>query len=290
MANPTNKQFTIHNYGNCAVDISNYMICSGLIYESIGNMNVIGGSTTIPAGGDFTLEWPAWVPEPSGTDLAIYLPGADFTNPDDMLDFVQWGTAGNGQESVADAKGIWTAGTFVTGFAPYNYTGNGSQDGVLFWQGSAAPCSIDGALPLSQTACEPADNAYTQQIAVFYSSGPAVGTLDINGQSFPVQPSPMVVTLIGLDSDGNSVDVNVSFSADPACSETYPGLFIAPAACDGPCESDLNGDGLSDIADLLEFLADFGCVGTCLGDLNNDGMTDSADILLFLPGYGQPCP
>ena len=57
-----------------------------------------------------------------------------------MHDFVQWGSAGNGRESVAVGKGIWTAGDFIS-TAPEGHSvefdgaGNAASD----WKSQANP-------------------------------------------------------------------------------------------------------------------------------------------------------
>ena len=48
----------------------------------------------------------------SAADMGIYLPEGRFSDPEALVDFVQWGAAGIGREAVADAKGIWQAGRF----------------------------------------------------------------------------------------------------------------------------------------------------------------------------------
>ena len=61
-----------------------------------------------------------------------------------MLDFVQWGSAGNGRESVAVEKGIWAAGTFIEGPSPYFYFGNFLDEfGVEFWMSVTGVNEID---------------------------------------------------------------------------------------------------------------------------------------------------
>jgi hypothetical protein len=37
-------------------------------------------------------------------------------------------------------------------------------------------------------------------------------------------------------------------------------------------------------------LADYNCAGVCLADMNGDGLTNTADVLLFLAVYGSSCP
>lgn len=282
------RQVTLTNFGSCAAEVSNLQVCSDFFCATVGSTLPVNGTPNIAAGNSYTFQWNTWSPDPSGTDLALYVASPNYTNPDDMIDFVQWGSAGNGREPVADAKGIWTAGNFVTGISPYTYIGDGVQTGVAFWEGTIPPCNIDQVVPVSQLACDPATNHYAQTLSISYTSPPAGGDLIVNGQSFPIEGSPQLIALAELDSDGNPVDVNLSFSADPGCSNTFSAVFTAPALCF--CPTDLNQSGFTDIADLLLFLADFGCIGSCLADFNNDGETSSGDLLDFLSSFDAPCP
>lgn len=284
------NQVTLHNYGSCNVDLTSHQLCSEFDYETISNMNLISGSLDLAPGADVVVEWTTWIPDMTGTDLSLYIPSATFTNPDHMLDFTQWTSFGNGRESVAVAKGIWTVATFVSGVSPYFYIGDGTQDGEPFWDGTIPPCSIDSNLLGLSTACDPNDNSYTQEIAIEYTTPPASGDLVVNGQNFPIFASIQLVTLVGLDSDGLAHDLVVSFSDEPTCTVTFSNAYISPSACDAQCPADLNSDGITDVLDLLLFIADMGCTGVCLADLNQDGDTDVADILLFLPEFGVVCP
>jgi len=92
-------------------------------------------------------------------------------------------------------------------------------------------CSISGLALGTQTACNPATNTYTQEVIVTYANEPGSGTLDVNGQSFPITGSPQTVTLTGLTADGNGVITTAVFSADATCTFTTNNLFTAPADC-----------------------------------------------------------
>ncbi len=67
--------------------------------------------------------------------------------------------------------------------------------------------------------------------------------------------------------------------------------------CDGfvsgselaPCASDLNGDGLTAIEDLLGLLSEFGCTVDCSQDVDGNGAVTSADLLILLAGFGTVC-
>jgi hypothetical protein len=103
---------------------------------------------------------------------------------------------------------------------------------------SCAPCSITAMTAGTQTPCLSANNTYTQEVTITYSTPPASGTLDVNGQSFPISSSPQTVTLVGLVSDGNTVDVTANFSANTGCTLTNNNLFTAPTACNAGCNPD----------------------------------------------------
>lgn len=83
-----------------------------------------------------------------------------------------------------------------------------------------------------QTPCDPATNEYTQEVTVTYLNAPLTGTLVVNSQTFAITTSPQTVTLIGLDSDGEPVNVNANFSDSVLCALEVEALFTAPASCD----------------------------------------------------------
>jgi hypothetical protein len=97
-------------------------------------------------------------------------------------------------------------------------------------------CSVDNVTNGTQSACNPATNTYTQQVTITYSSPPASGTLDINGQSFAITSSPQTETLTGLVANGAAVNGTVEFSADTNCNDTVS--FTAPASCSVGCAAD----------------------------------------------------
>jgi len=59
--------------------------------------------------------------------------------------------------------------------------------------------------------------------------------------------------------------------------------------CNEPCPTDLNGDGLTDGADLGALLAAWGDLGgkPSVADLNGDGVVDGADLGTMLAGWGD---
>ena len=55
------------------------------------------------------------------------------------------------------------------------------------------------------------------------------------------------------------------------------------------CATDLNGDGVTTVQDLLLVLSEFGCNTSCTADINGDGFVTVADILLILGAFGVGC-
>lgn len=67
--------------------------------------------------------------------------------------------------------------------------------------------------------------------------------------------------------------------------------IIGPA---GPCIGDFNGDGVTDLADLFDYLheyfATFGQAGTGLrADTNRSGLVDVEDLFVFMAGWFSGC-
>jgi cytoskeletal protein CcmA (bactofilin family) len=96
-------------------------------------------------------------------------------------------------------------------------------------------CAITAIAAGSQTGCDPQTNTYTQEVTVTFSNAPSSGKLEVNGQQFNIGVSPQTVTLAGLISNGQPVDVTAKFTADESCSFTVNDLFTAPAPCSASC-------------------------------------------------------
>ncbi len=60
-----------------------------------------------------------------------------------------------------------------------------------------------------------------------------------------------------------------------------------------PCPEDVNGDGVTNVLDLIDLLLCFGqpAVPGCVAeDLNNDGTVNVLDLIDLLLEFGQACP
>ena len=133
IVDPTTGTVGLKNFGNSEVDISSHRLCHLFNYPVISSLTIINGDPSSLAAGE-TLVVTGVPLNATASDLGFYLPTGAFSDPNSMLDFTQWGSSGNGRESVAVSKGIWDEGTFISGPAPYAYIGDGQdQFGLEFW-------------------------------------------------------------------------------------------------------------------------------------------------------------
>ncbi|WP_162843302.1 T9SS type A sorting domain-containing protein [Ichthyenterobacterium magnum] len=132
---PAAETVKIHNYGGSTVNIANYRLCSLIAYRTLSSQTTVqSGSLNLGPNQDVvvSINGGGYLND-TAADLGLYLATGSFGDATRMVDFMQWGSGGNGRESVAVTKGIWTAGTFVNVSPPYEYTGNGGQNGASFW-------------------------------------------------------------------------------------------------------------------------------------------------------------
>ena len=150
--NPLNDEVTIKNFGTLTRDISNHRLCSKFAYTNSGlatDMNVISGSLTLAPGDTVVLD--GFSLDDVAADLGLYIPTGSFADSSNILDFTQWGSAGNGRESVAVAAGIWSAGDYMMDVAEYCYTGNGTnENGVNFWDGKDKPIAVNDTVNVNE--------------------------------------------------------------------------------------------------------------------------------------------
>jgi len=140
-ADTSNGEVTIKNFGGGTVDISSYRLCASFNYSpfatGLTSHPLVSGSLNLTSGAEVVVDWSSILTIAAivtDSDLGLYVSTTDFTAVADMVDFTQWGAGGGARENVAVAKGIWTAGQFITvDGSAYVYTGDGSENGNTFW-------------------------------------------------------------------------------------------------------------------------------------------------------------
>ena len=133
VVDPTADTVTIKNFGTTTENVGNYRLCSLFTYRTLSSQTtLVSGSFNLAPDAEVTVSSSGFLND-SGADLGLYLPSGSFGSAANMVDFTQWGSAGNGRESVAVSAGLWTAGTFINVAAPYEFNGTSGDSGVNFW-------------------------------------------------------------------------------------------------------------------------------------------------------------
>ncbi len=206
---PSQGLLMVKNFGTTTVDITGHIVCSQLNYVAISTLNIVGGSPAALMPGQ-TVWLNGFPMNLAGGDLALYIPGTTgggFSNAANMLDYVQWKTGGNARESVAVSKGIWSTGAFVTGNPSYSYFGDGTQNGVAFWQG--VPVSID-------------ELSLENKISLF--PNPAIHILNIDVASSIAVHSYRLVNLLGqtiIESNENAISGKIAVDVSTISKGNY---------------------------------------------------------------------
>jgi uncharacterized delta-60 repeat protein len=208
--NAATDEITIRNYSQVAVDISSHkLITDNNQINNISSMTVVQGSLTIPPMGEVVL---TGLPlEVTGEGLALYAPAPNFSDPNDMIDFVQWITSGSSLESAAAGQGVWTSGTFVNGNNPFVYIGNGTQNGATYWEGYLATVSAQSpafcASNCDALATVTASGGYPPYT---YQWGADAGN---QTSATAINLCPGSYTVVITDSQGNDATVDVLIAA-----------------------------------------------------------------------------
>jgi hypothetical protein len=102
----------LKNISGGQVDISGYYLCTmAATYTAVNTLGLDFGSLVMDPGDITVLS--GFALNDAAADVALYKNNADFSLASNMEFFTQWGSGGNGRESVAVTKGVWSAGDFI---------------------------------------------------------------------------------------------------------------------------------------------------------------------------------
>ena len=135
---PINNFITIANLTTTPADLSDFRLCS--LFDYTNNLSSLtapfGDVSNIPPDDIVILSWPL---DDNAADLALYFPNGGFDDPNAMVDFMQYGSAGNGREDEAVAAGLWSAGDFIPQAVVYVWVGQCTDHSSANWN----PTSIE---------------------------------------------------------------------------------------------------------------------------------------------------
>ena len=192
--NTTTDQIVLSNFGTTTVDIGTYWLCLGPgTYVQVSAAAT--GSTNLSPGGDVTVSYNV---DPVADGFSLFTTNSfGSTNPDILIDYVQWGAGNQPRVGQAVTAGRWDdAANFVSGTSPYTFTGTATDFGSTFWTSTLSVNEFN----LAQVSLYP--NPVDTQL-----------TIDIDGTSFTT------LTLNVYDLSGravltNQIDAQLSSSID----------------------------------------------------------------------------
>ena len=188
----------LYNAGSETVNVSSMYLCDFPIYPLISDLTILSGSYTILPGEYLVLSWNTL----DGNDAEVgFYSGTNFSDPSDLLDYMQYGTAGHQREGVAVSAGEWTAGEFVP-LAPTGETiqffDNGPEGAGNWESGMPTPGAQNMISGPPRTAPLIMSTAPTNAI-----EGEAYN-YDVEASGFPVPTFSLVAAPTGMTIDGVS--------------------------------------------------------------------------------------
>ena len=130
------SKITFHNFSAGSYDVSNHILTVGTTQYNINNLVILSGAINTTAGSFLQVEVNMF--STSAGSIALWAPGTSFPNPNSALlvDFVQYGAAGQPYEAEAAAAGRWSVGAFVNAGLPITRSNNYGSFGASEWASS----------------------------------------------------------------------------------------------------------------------------------------------------------
>jgi len=111
---------------------------------------------------------------------------------------------------------------------------------------------------------------------------------DLNGEVFRIVAEPSTGACC-VGTSGTCITIPESNCNAGGGTWLGDNVDCADGGCDpNNCPSDVNGDGVVGVSDLLSLIDDWGPCADCASDVNDDGVVDVTDILEVVGGWG-PC-
>ncbi len=141
-ADPFGEQISLKNFGDAEADISDYFFCLGPgQYNALSDYSNVDGDLSLAPDETVTFDLTSGsqnvtaLPDDEAA-LALFAIGGNFgsSDPEILLDFLQYGNPNQNRVDQAVTAGRWTSEEdFVDGKGPYNYIGGAQDIGPDFW-------------------------------------------------------------------------------------------------------------------------------------------------------------
>ncbi len=127
---PVDKAFSLKNFGSTDVDVASLRMCHNFDYPDVSSLDILEGDLVLSENEEVKLSLPTLGSE---SDLGLYKSSGSFSLAENLLDFVQFGSGGNGREGLANDNGFWSTGDFLTNDAIWEFNGEVNDYGKSFW-------------------------------------------------------------------------------------------------------------------------------------------------------------
>lgn len=133
--NTSTNEVTFTNFGNVTTDIGNYFLCLGPgTYRQISSLTT--SATMIATGESVTVIYS--LIDAASDGLSVFTTNTfGSTDPEILIDYVQWGAANQQRVNQAVTAGRWNnADAFLQTSTTYTFNGQATEFGVSFWSGN----------------------------------------------------------------------------------------------------------------------------------------------------------
>lgn len=130
--NPEQNTLVLTNFSQTTTDVSQYWLCLGPgTYVQVGDSTQEG--TALAQGETVLLNYTV---DDTAAGLSLFTDNQfSSTDPDILIDYIQWGAANQARVAQAVTAGRWDdASNFVTAAPPYDFIGESETIGVLAWE------------------------------------------------------------------------------------------------------------------------------------------------------------
>ena len=138
--NPSTDEVVLSNFGEDAQDVGNFWLCLGPgAYAQISQLT--SESTLLDPDGSIRLSFDL---DANADGLSLFTTNTfNSSDPNVLIDFLQWGAGDQPRVSQAVAAGRWdSASNFIIGAAPYTLNGDAEDFGLNFWEAAEPSTTV----------------------------------------------------------------------------------------------------------------------------------------------------
>ena len=225
--NTDTDEVVISNFGSTSKDVGNYWLCLGpgtyVQFSAATN-----GSTNLSPNQSMTLSYDV---NPTSGGLSIFSSNAfSSTDPEILLDYMQWGAGNQARADQAVTAGRWDdASSFIQDGSPYNFNGLASQFGSAFWDGTTVVNNTPGVLKISEV------NTTTDQVSLINLGGTSI---DVGDYWLCLGPGTYV-QISNAVSGSTTLDPNQSLTIAYNVNPTADGLSVFSTNSFGSSDPDV---------------------------------------------------